>query len=54
MIVYMFKNKDDYGGIRILVVYQNRHPKQYYIDMGWDEEEIEKIKLSKEKLNNLW
>lgn len=39
---------------RILEVYQNRHPKECYIEIGWDEEEIEKIKLSKEKLNKLW
>jgi hypothetical protein len=36
----MYKVEGEYGGVRILVVYQNRHPKQYYIDMGWDGEDI--------------
>ena len=40
VIVYMYKDESDYGGVRILVVYQNRHPKQYYIDMGWGNEDI--------------
>ena len=40
VIVYMYKDESDYGGVRILVVYQNRHPKQYYIDMGWENEDI--------------
>ena len=40
VIVYMFKDKNAYGGIRTLVVYQNRHSKQYYIKMGWDDEDI--------------
>ena len=38
VIVYMFKDKDDYSGVRILVVYQNRHSSEYYAEMGWDEE----------------
>ena len=40
VIVYMYKVEGEYGGVRILVVYQNRHPKQYYIDMGWGNEDI--------------
>ena len=40
VIVYMYKDESDYGGVRILVVYQNRHPKQYYIDIGQDNEDI--------------
>ena len=57
IIVYMYEETPKVGydtSTRILEVYQNRHPKECYIEIGWDEEEIEKIKLSKEKLNKLW
>ena len=40
VIVYMYKVEGEYGGVRILVVYQNRHPKQYYIDSGYSHEDI--------------
>ena len=40
VIVYMYKDDSDYGGVRILVVYQNRQSKQYYIDSGKSHEDI--------------
>ena len=38
VIVYMYKVEGEYGGVRILVVYQNRHSSEYYAKLGWDEE----------------
>ena len=40
VIVYMYRVEGEHGGLRILVVYQNRHSKQYYRDMGRDSEDI--------------
>ena len=40
VIVYMYKDDSDYGGVRILVVYQNRQSKQYYIERGDSHEDI--------------
>ena len=40
VIVYMYKDDSDYVGVRILVVYQNRQSKQYYIDSGYSHEDI--------------
>jgi hypothetical protein len=38
VVIYMYKVEGEYGGVRILVVYQNRHSSEYYAEMGWDEE----------------
>ena len=40
VIVYMYKVEGEYGGVRILVVYQNRQSKQYYIDSGYSHQDI--------------
>ena len=40
IIVYMYKVEGEYGGVRILVVYQNRQSKQYYIDSGKSHKDI--------------
>ena len=39
VIVYMFKDAT-YDSMRILIVYQNRHSKQYYIERGDSHEDI--------------